>query len=449
MNTLDENLLEIKRMLRRRKALLIITPLLFLGLSIAMINFITPKYESSATILVQNDETLSPALLYQMDFELEPRQNSATTSELEAFESFILSRSTIEKLIDVLELETTPDESGKRQLVNALRSQITTAQSSSDSYEISFEDTDPVRAKNAVEFLADEYITMKTTLDFRRADETVAFFTQRLSELEDIIDQQRGEMVNSTSAQIKALPVNTQALQRRLEDVNTQIDNIDWQVYQLEGQESYLTEFLDQAETNFSVSPLYRLPLTEIPYGEELTELLDEYDVMSDSYTESYPQLRQLRSRIVEVVRRIPGTIESTKARLSNQRLELVNQRNQVINNMERSYVAEQQNTTRQSSFSVYQELYNDMKVKLEQAQFTSQLSEKSLSKYAILDAPQIADAPSSPNRNLLIAAGLILGLFMGGLMGIVAELLDNTVRSEKDFLIDKPVIAYLSDGRA
>src|SRR5690606_407978 len=108
---------EIKRVVRRRKALLIITPILFIGLSLVALYMIEPKYSSSTTILVQKEGSINPALLYQMDIEMEEEPES----ELLAFESFITSRSTLEKLIDHLGFE--PDninEINKKAIVEAL-----------------------------------------------------------------------------------------------------------------------------------------------------------------------------------------------------------------------------------------------------------------------------------------------------------------------------------------
>lgn len=443
---MDENLQEIKRVIRRRKALLVITPLLFIGLSFIALYTLEPKYTSSTTILVQKEGSINPALLYQMNIELEEEP----TNELEAFESFVTSRSILEKLISELGLESEVEgEINKKAVIETLRGQISVAQGSSDSYELSFEDTDPERAKKAVEFLSNEYIKTKTILDRRRAQESVEFFAARLEEIEQIIEEQRNDIISSTSQNIKSLPVNSQALQSRLQDINTQIETLDWELYQLEGQMSYLNEFLNQNESQFSVSPLYKLPLEDMTYGSELSDLLDEYDEMDDQYTDSYPQLRQLRDRIKQLVERIPGTMESTKARIKNQRQELINQRNRVIDQMEQSYVAEQQSSTKQSSFAVYQDLYNDMKIRLEQAEFTSEISERASGKYTILDPPAMPEEPSSPNRKLVLAAGLLLGIMVGGLMIIIAEILDNTVRTEKDLQLEKPIIAYLSDGRA
>lgn len=442
---MEETIQEMKRVVRRRKILLAVTPILFIALSFIALQFIEPKFESSTTILVQEDGAFNPLLIYQMDMDLDDEDNE---DDLESFENYVTSRSTLEKLIDTLNLQADDiKNSGKRGLVEGLRSQISTSSGSSDSFELTFEDVDPERAQKAVEFLSNSYIETKQTLDRRRARESVEYFTAKLSELEEVIDQQRSEMVSSTSSRIRNQPSDSEALRSRLQDINSDMEELDWQLYQEEDKEIYIQEFLNQGEGNFSIQPLYKLPLDEIPYGEELGSLLDRYDEMDQNYTESYPQLKSLRSRITEVAKRIPSAMESRKSRLEKQRNELSEQRSQVIENMEQSYVAEQQNSSRQSSYTVYEELYNEMKVKLEQAEFTSEVSESASGKFMVLDTPEIAEEPSSPNKSLILGASLMLGFIVGGFMVVVAEVLDSTVRTEKDFQIDKPIIAYLSDG--
>jgi hypothetical protein len=79
--------------------LLVVTPLFFLGLSIASLQVIEPKYTSSTSILVQKEETLNPLVLYEMAVTI------ASEDRLKSFNEIIYSRSTMEMLIDSLELD--------------------------------------------------------------------------------------------------------------------------------------------------------------------------------------------------------------------------------------------------------------------------------------------------------------------------------------------------------
>lgn len=435
---------EIKRVIKRRKKLLFITPIFFVLLSLGALYVIEPKYESSTSILVQKEETLNPLMLYEMAV------NIASEDRLKSFNEIIYSRSTMEILIDSLNLDQEiQTELQKQVLVDALRKNITTSSRASDSFEITYSDTDPVRARDGVELLANHFIKTRLRLENRRNDETVKFFQSKIEELEDVVDTQRNQIVNTTTERLKVLPVDQTALQTRLQNIDTKLDDLEWAIIEEETKLENLNLFLQQGAQNFSIQPLYKLPLADIPLGSELGDLLGEYDQLRQQYTDSYPQLRSLRMQIVEVAKRIPPAIESKLKNLRTQQNEQSQQRASVINDMERSFVALQRNNSQQSNFTIYQDLYSDMKVKLEQARMTRDIGDKASEQFIVLDPPYIPERPSSPNKPMLVVVGLILGAIFGSLLMGVAEVLDTTIRTDEDLEYPKPIIAYLTDGRA
>ncbi len=444
MNSTQETIQEIKAIIRRRKILLIITPVLFVALSYGALQVIEPEYESSISILIEEDESLNTFLLSEMGEEREEQD------KIMLFENFINSRSTIEMLIDSLDLDTTVTTGkGKQALVNDVESRISVDSEASDLISISYTSPDPVLARNAAEILGNYFISTRTYLLEQQNRETVKFLQAKLDDLKNVMDQQKEEIVSSTSEQMRVNPVNTEALRSELQSTGTRAQELDLQMYEAENRISIIQDFLDQSENEFSVQPLYRLSLENISSGSDLADLLSEYEELNQQYTDDYPRIVRLKSQITEAAKRILPTMQSNLERLRMQREELNSERSELMTDMQQSFVAEQQNETKQSSFSIYQNLYDEMKVRLEQARMASEVKNMASDKYQVVDVPFVADNPSSPNRTIVLAVGLLLGFIIGGLLISVAELLDNTIRSEDDLKeLKKPVIAYLSDGR-
>lgn len=443
MDTTREIIPQIKGLLRRRKLLLIITPVFFLALSFSALQFIEPKYESTVSLLIDNDNMISPELIYDMG------SNSEPTNQLDIIDNIVFSRTTIEMLIDSLALEDSINTmSDRKKLVSNLRSRIETEASVTDTYEITFTDTDPVRARDGARILGNHFIETKVTQQQRKNSETVEFFTNKLNELESIVEQQKEQVLSSTTERMKEQPINTEDMQSRLRDIDSRISEMDWQVTQQRNRIGILTQFIEQSPDDFNIQPLYRLPLEEIPYGNDLIELLEEYDTLNQQFTESYPQLRSLKTKILEVARRMPAAMEENISTTEQQLTKLRTDRDTVIADMEQSFVATQRTNNSQSNIEVYQDLYNEMKLKLEQARMSQDISDRASETFFVIDAAQVADSPATPNSTLILGAGFFLGIIAGGIFIGVAEALDNTIRTEEDLHFNKPIIAYLSDER-
>lgn len=429
-------------MIKRRKKLLILIPVFFLFLSIAALQVIEPTYESSITILVEQDEM--PILdIYNVNGGYRP------PNRLEQFGKIIYSRSAMEMLIDSLHLGDSIQTIAQKQgLIAGLKNSITTSSEDGSSFEIAFSSGDPVRARDGAALLAQFYINTRSRFESKEKNETVEFLENKLAEIETIVEQRREEIVSSTAQQIQEVAVNPEVMQNRLETISTRIQEVDLSIYQTETKVNILEEFLNQPEDSFSMLPLYRLSLEEIPNGEPLTDLLSRYDTLSQQYTENFPGLQNTREQIIEVAARIKPAIESNLSILRRQRQELNAERQRIIQNLEQSYVASQRSTGDQSRFSIYQELYDAIKKKLEQARINREMGNKTSDQFIVLDPPVISETPTSPNKPLVIGAGLGLGLIISCLMVGFAEVMDTTIRSEEDLKLNKPIIAYLKDGR-
>lgn len=431
-----------QKIIKRRKKLLIVIPILFLFLSIGLLYTIEPKYKSSISVLVQKEKTLNPFIFYEMAV------NINTENRVQSFNEIIYSRSTIEKLIDSLNLgNDVQSELEKQELVNNIRENIETRSPTSDSFEITYYDTDPVRARDGVELLSNHFIETRLKLENKRNEETVNYFENKVAELEEVVNSKRNQQENIND-QIKEPAVDRNRLQTNLQDIENQQVQLDWRIIEEENRLKILEEFLNQESRDFSADPLYKLQLSEIPLGQELGKLLDKHDQMRQRYTDRYPELGDLQSQIREVANRIYPAIESNLSNLQSQRETLAVKRDSIVSDLEESFIAERQENDQESDFSIYQDLYNEMKVKLEQAHITRGLNNKGEEQYMVIDPPYVPQSPTSPDHALIVTGGFFLGILFAGIAVAIIEALDTTVRSEEDLKLKKPVIAYLKDGK-
>lgn len=433
---------DLKTAAKRRRFLLILSPILFVIAALLAIHFIEPKYQSTTTILVQKDETLNPLVLYEIAVHI------ATEDRIQSLNEIIYSRSTMEILIDSLKLDSEIEsEADKQQLIANTQKNIGTKLEASDAFEISFFDTDPVRAKKGAELLTNHFINTKLLMESRRHEETVAFFSNKLAELETIVEDQRNQTVSITSNRMRNLPSNSDALQARLQNINGQLDTIEWQLLQEEEKLETVLSFQNETNVNKGIDHLYKLPLTDMQFGEELVLLLNEYNTLRQQFTESYPRLRSLAEQIKQVADRMPPTLTTNVQRLNSQKRDLNLQKQRVVGDMQQFFVATQRASSQQTDFSIYEGLQAEMKVKLEQAKMTRDIGMQAADQFIVLDAAIVPEKPVSPNKILILSIGLLLGLIMGVVASAVAEVMDTTLRDESDMPFEKPIIAYITNG--
>jgi uncharacterized protein involved in exopolysaccharide biosynthesis len=194
---------------------------------------------------------------------------------------------------------------------------------------------------------------------------------------------------------------------------------------------------------------LSELQRADLPYATELRTLLTQYDDITTRYTSKYPEVVKTESQILELLKRVRVAVQSELGSLASRMLDLQRTRTQIIDEIMHSSVAQRLDQDKESNYALYRQLYNDMKVKLEQARTAKELGKKAEDAFIIIDPARVPAKPTKPNRLLIILGGLGLGTLLGVLSAGLAELLDTTVRTPSAIEIyQKPIIALLPDGR-
>ncbi len=401
------------------------------------------KYESSTTILVQRDEVLNPLVSFEMAVTL------ASEDRLRTFNEIIYSRTTVERLIDSLGIGATARSEAQRQLmVDAVQKNIETERRGSDSFRITYTDTDPVRAQRAAALLTQFFIETTLRVEGQRNEEAVQFFQKKLDDLRQKFEESQTKLVTTLGQSLNSMPEQTRTQYTQLQDIEKQINDLDAKMVVYRQALKAMRSAPDSLESQTGRQSLYDLSRMDVPFASDLKTMLTKYDEQLRRYTPRYPEVQKLGGQINDFVDHMLNATESELQKLQQSRQELERQRADIVSGIKQSSITQRVDEGKESDYDVYRKLYDEMKIKLEQAVTTRDLGRKGANQFIIIDPPLVPTQPSKPNRVQLVLGGFGLGLFLGFLSALFKEMLDTTIRTPRDIEVyQKPIIAFITDG--
>lgn len=424
--------------------MLIIPTVIVTAISVGGAILLPRQYESSTTLLVQRDEILNPLLSYEAAMRGEDEDRLRTYNEI------IYSRVTIGKLLDSLAVTTANSTAAQQQeLITAMQGKIQTERRGADSFRITFVDTNPERARRAASCLANLFMESIRQFENQRNDAAVQFYENKLSEIRDKFEESQKRVVTAIQSRVEGAPVESRYLYTQIEDLQHRINDLDARTASYRQNLVVLRAFPQAIHTDKGKQALYDLQRENVPFASDLHDLMVKYSEASRKYTEKYPEVVKLEGQITDLLGRMKNAMESELPKLEPQRWDLERQLARILNDVKQSSVEQRVAGDKDSDYDIYKKLYDEMTVKLEQAQATRDLGLKGSNHFIVIDPAIVPPHPSRPNRPQIVGAGFGLGLFLGILALILREMMDTTIRTPRDIAVfQKPVIALISSGQ-
>ncbi len=443
MNSPQFSMSVVKRVIRRRRALLLTPPILVITLCTFGAFMLPKKYESSTTIWVQPDEILNPLVNYQMAVQL------ASNDRLETFSEIVYARRTIEAVLDSLNVDFRAlDGIRQDELIEKIRRSTSTGRQGSDSFTISYVDTDPVRAQRMVELLAKIFIETRIHGEEQRNDATVRFFERKLGEYQEKFEGTQHEMLSLYVQRMKERPTGSVELYTRISALDNQMLALQSKIRDARQGITRLGLFPDAFHTDQGRTAIAELRRSNLPYADELRTVMSDYDDVTSRYTPRYPEVAKIENQVLDILRKMRVAVQDDLSSMTSELDDLRNSKTTVTDELTKYSVDEKVDTDKKSNYALYQRLYEDMKTKLEQARMTQELGRHAESQFIIIDPARVPAKPSKPNKSMIIGAGMVFGMFLGIAAVLLAEVLDSRVRSVRDLqMYDIPVIALLPEA--
>jgi len=328
----------------------------------------------------------------------------------------------------------------------------------------------PELARDILETMLDEYLNQHVSM--HRSSGSENFFTEQTAVLQKRLAEAESELakLKNESGMLSVEGARGQ-LQKQMDLIEQQRTTV---TAQLAGSKSHadslaksvasIPERMTTTETT-GLPNVARDAMRQQLYLQEIG-LKD----MQSRLTESHPQVVSAKKKIAEARRILEDQSDDRSQTVSNvstthQSLSLESMRQEAVKSGLESQLAsldqqraetltriEAMNATETRVLELERQVgllagtFNTYSDKLEQTRITSELENERISNVHVVQAPSISTRPASPNKPLLLAGALMLGLIGSYLIVALSEILDRRVYRPEDVeeLAGIPILATL-----
>lgn len=451
------NLEDYVTILKRRSWIIVIPAIILPIITYGMSRFVQPRYVSQTLVLVEQQKV--------PDNYVKPVVTEDLNGRLASMREQILSRSRLEPIIErfnlygasKMSMDDRIDAVRKNIGINPIQSRAGSLPGFYISYQASEARTAQLVCSEITSLFVSENLSDRTA----SAEGTTSFLQAQLADAKRNLDDQDSKLARFQEENSGRLPGQEGANMNMLTTLNTQLDAATQALARLEQDKSYEEAMLAQQTAQSSQSGGQGVaPQTQ---QLELERLLSQEADLTSRYTEDYPDVVSVRRKIKELRAEMakapaPSAIQTTSApnrgdSLSVQQLraqlrsveqgitqkkrdqaQLTSQIRGYQGRIQSSPAVQEQYKKLTRDYTTAQSFYDDLLNKMNSAKMGTDLEKRQQGEnFRVMDAANLPEAPTFPNRMVFAGAGLFAGLGLGLLIVAFLEYRDTAVRSERD----------------
>lgn len=468
---------------RRRKWLIVATIAVSIGTSIVLCLVLPKSFRSTTTVLVESQKIPESYVKSVVDGSVEGR--------LSAIKQLVMSRSLLTKVAEEFKLFGPDMSAGEKESIlsamqkttkiNMIRTGHARGPDTTDGFTISFAHQDAVTARDVTARFASLFIEENLKIREQFVEGASDFLEQELHLAKTKLEAQEREISDFKSKYMGELPqqmeANLRSLDRLQMEVNTMRGNLDAAKNRYALLEKQVSEGMSEAPGQIAPqSNTGNQRRGGDPLIARLAELESKLATLTAEYRETYPDIVLTRQEIESVKNQLatkygvdkdevtPGSkklvdpaikelmqhrdeakneVEVLKERLRR----LLEQVNILEGRVERTPAREQDLMILIRDYDNMQKNYQSLLEKKLNARVAENLEKRQKGEqFRILDPADLPATPESPNRPLILLAGLILGCGLGVGTAVGLEMLSPAFRrsDEAETMLGLPVLASI-----
>jgi polysaccharide chain length determinant protein (PEP-CTERM system associated) len=462
--------------LKRRFWLILASSVLFLGIGLGVCNFLPPQYMSQTLVLIEQQKVPE-------DY-VKPVVNEDLNGRLASMKEQILSRSRIEPIIARFDLfggnkHTMDDRVDMTRKAIGINP-IPYGQSSRGmpGFFITFKAQDARTAQQVCGEITSLFVSENLSAREQSAEGTTDFLKQQLEDSKRNLDEQDARLAVFETKYLGRLPSQGPANANTLQALTAQLDVSTQTVSRLQQNETFIeTLIAQQPQGSTSIDPV--TGTSESALQAQLKDAIRQEKEMETVYTPDHPDIVAMKRRIANLraeIAREPSSpakaetavnssdspqLQQLKTQLRAIKLAIASakQDQAKIEEKVRSYEAkiesspmveeEYKQITRDHDTAL--QFYNSLLNKMNESTMATALEHRQQGEqFRVMDAPNLPEEPSFPNRRIFAGGGFAFGLSLGLLITALLEYRDTSLRNERDIwaftkLPTLAVISYLN----
>jgi len=447
--------------LKRRVWLIVITALAVMAVGIGLTFVVAPKYQSQTLILVEQQKIPE-------DY-VKPVVEQDLNSRLATMKEQILSRSRIEPIINRFGLfagsgasmDDRVDMTQKAIGVKAIPSGQSTGV---PGFYITFTANDPHLAQQVCSEIVSLFINENQNARQASAEGTTDFLKQQLADSKKNLDDQDAKLAAFQEKYFGMLPDQEQSNSNTLQSLTTQLDAVTQSLNRQQQDVTFLQTMVAQQTHDLQSSEPTSAGAMVDERKVELKALILQRQTLEAQYTPDHPDVVEVSRKIADLQAEIaraatepaaaptapivnrpdPPQLQQLKAQLHAAQQALVDAKAEQarIEGQIRTYESKIESTpqveeqykeiTRDHQTAL--DFYNSLLKKMNDSSMATALEQRQQGEqFRVMDAPNLPESPTFPNRRSFATGGLVAGLFLGLLLAGFFEYRDTSLRNERD----------------
>jgi polysaccharide chain length determinant protein (PEP-CTERM system associated) len=436
---------------RRRTWLALVTFVIVAAAAFSLVLWLPDLYRATATVLIERQQVSEAFVRPSVTAELETR--------IQTIRQDIMSRTRLTGLITTFDLY--PDlreEAPLDVVVERMRTDIALDLKSAEqlngrtatiAFTVSYTGRDPETVARIANTLASMYVEENTKVRGRQATRTAEFLRAQLESVRQELDEQEERANEFKLKHMGELPQQMEANLSSLERLNTQLRlNGENQIRAMDRRERLERELAQRGSAPAAASAP--------THASEVAALRRELSDLRRSFTEDYPDVIRVRTRLAalereaaeapreeagaetddtrERVRRALNDVDAELSALRNEERALRQSITGYEQRVENAPKRQQEFLDLSRGSQATSERYDSLLKRYEEAQLAENLEHgANVEQFRILDSALPPRDVAAPNRLRLLIVGLLLSL--GAAIGamLIAERLDTTFHNIDD----------------